>query len=515
MSEHSPEALQPIDENARVQQELLEQYGNKTVIVAGKEMPLYQAHALANALCPVDAAGRASAEGNAFVVERLVDSGHEVSEEHLKHLSENHAMHPKNVDPEKKNESEKAGKHDKTGKVDDADKLTDITPKEPAAVKIPEVQRAIIEAPARKIVQTIPLEKMLRSVTPVVEKSKPIKVVKIRPEKTVHVQEFVPTIKAPVEAVLVERAVDEPIKDQPELKELDVVETVSSPSKIVIEIVPAVAAEIAHTIQTAEATEFTEEQIIVEVGEDATSIDSVEFMELPLETTEEYLDFELPAIPLIVEVESLGSEPEQESAEGMMITPETEIQSVEGVAEEQLFINPEGDIENNSEVEKTPTQTVMEFVVLVNPALAEQVYEFVTAEDTPSEVVEIIEQKVERITVIADRLHELVAGDNGECEEAIQIEAVLIKEYVEILRIMGVEPNEEILKSFIMYVRSEHYELYTKSDENPLNVYDDGTHERKLFDEVSVFAKAQKASQKLAQEIQQGIGKLLVNNLAA
>ena len=518
--EHTPDAVETIDQNVITQQQIIEQFGEKTMLMGGKELTVLQAYALAGALCPASAADRAL-HGNAFVIKELAKSGHEIPENLAILLPEDNVQHPNNVDPVKKNEKEKSSNLGKARKVEVVDEIAEVKVNKPAAKdKVPEAHRALVEAPARKIVKAIPLERMLRSVAPVVEKPKPvaINVEKVRsekPGKNVQLSEVVPIIEAPLAAILMERTAREFIQGKP----------VTSPSETVLKIVPTLAVESMQSEQTVETLELTEELVVTE---DLLSPDALvvsEFMELPLET-EDSLVSELPGIPSMVDLKNADTElepvaallpeltVEQMSVKGMTPMSEEGINPIEGVTTEQVSIDPTVSAEYATEVEKTPVQTVIEFVVKVSPAIAEQVYEFVTAEDTPPELVEIIEQKVEYIVKVADRLHELVMDNKGDGNEAVQIEVALLKEYEEVLKIMGIEPTEEMLKSFILYVRSEQYELSTKSDKDSLDLAEAGSPEIMVFDEVSVFAKAQKALQ-FARDIEQGIGKLLVGNVAA
>ncbi|MDL2341680.1 MAG: hypothetical protein QFB87_01200 [Patescibacteria group bacterium] len=184
--------------------------------------------------------------------------------------------------------------------------------------------------------------------------------------------------------------------------------------------------------------------------------------------------------------------------------------TVEAVDSTTVFVTQEHTAEL---VEQTPQVIIETFLSQVLPALAEALQEQI-ADMAPEAAAEIVAQ-VELITVVADRLHVLVISGQEAGEEAQQIEVFLAREYEQLLVALGIEPTKEMMTDFIHYIYSETYNLQPEVVLSEADIFSEGTHEKKLFDEQSVFAKAQLASVRLGQGIGSMIGRVAVTNLAA
>ncbi len=79
------------------------------------------------------------------------------------------------------------------------------------------------------------------------------------------------------------------------------------------------------------------------------------------------------------------------------------------------------------------------------------------------EAADAVEAQVVMIARVSDRLHELVITEQGDSEEAEQIEAWLTGHYAELLNALEVEYDEETIKDFIELVRSDKYEIDPKT----------------------------------------------------
>ena len=165
--------------------------------------------------------------------------------------------------------------------------------------------------------------------------------------------------------------------------------------------------------------------------------------------------------------------------------------------------------ELHEEFEKTPAVTMAEFMLQVLPAVTQEVYERVQ-EMEPEAAAEVAAQ-IETISIVADRLHELVVQGKTDGEEAKQIEAYLKREYEQLLVAVGIESTEEILKEFIRYIYSAEYQIREDINLKELEIIDEGTHEKKLFDEQGVFSRAHAASLDLSRRLDKSIGQLVVN----
>lgn len=163
------------------------------------------------------------------------------------------------------------------------------------------------------------------------------------------------------------------------------------------------------------------------------------------------------------------------------------------------------------ELEKSPAVAVAEFMLQVLPAVTQEVYERVQ-EMEPEEAAEVAAQ-IETISIVADRLHELVVAGKTESEEAQQIEAYLKREYEQLLVSVGVEPTEAIINDFIRYIYSAEYQIQAQLNMDDVEVIDEGTHEKKMFDEQGVFSRAHAASINLKRRLDRSIGQLVVNYL--
>lgn len=152
-----------------------------------------------------------------------------------------------------------------------------------------------------------------------------------------------------------------------------------------------------------------------------------------------------------------------------------------------------------TETEKMAAE-IQSFFEQMAPLTSETISEFVV-KLPPEEKAEIVAQ-LEMIVVVADRLKELISKGKESGDEALQIVAFLRREY------------EQLLKKVLPKATPEMIRKLTDLHMSKL-IEDEGTHERKLFDEAGVFAKAQKAAAALKQNLQTMIGRVSVNNLAA
>ncbi len=159
-----------------------------------------------------------------------------------------------------------------------------------------------------------------------------------------------------------------------------------------------------------------------------------------------------------------------------------------------------------------PVAVAKEFVAQVLPTLPEAVVQKI--ESMEPEVATELASRIEMIVIVADRLHELVVTGTAEGEEAMQIQSFLKREYEQVLLAIGIEPTDELLDEFIAFIFADSHQLQVGSVGNYIQIKDEGTHEKKLFDEQSVFAKAQHASTVLSQKLGSSIGHILVTNLA-
>ena len=151
------------------------------------------------------------------------------------------------------------------------------------------------------------------------------------------------------------------------------------------------------------------------------------------------------------------------------------------------------------------------FFEQVAPLVSEKIVDALI-ELPPEAVAEIVSQ-IELLVVVADRLHDLVVDGKQAGEEALQIEVFLSEKYQQLLRTVGVEPTPEMITQFIRYIYSDAYNLELAM--SPIEIEDEGTHEKKLFDEASVFDKAQQAASALRQNLQTMLGRITVTNVAA
>lgn len=159
------------------------------------------------------------------------------------------------------------------------------------------------------------------------------------------------------------------------------------------------------------------------------------------------------------------------------------------------------------------TEAILEFFDMALPAaIAESFQQSVQEhiELLEPEVVAELQAQVEQLVIVAGRLHELMMTGREDGEEPQQIIAYISRAYQQILEAAGIEPTPELIKAFIAYIRSEAYELQELNLPSVNDYEDEGTHEKKLFDERSVFAKAHQASQKLGNQIGGMIGRLAV-----
>ncbi len=79
------------------------------------------------------------------------------------------------------------------------------------------------------------------------------------------------------------------------------------------------------------------------------------------------------------------------------------------------------------------------------------------------EAVEAVEAQVVMIARVSDRLHELVMTEQGDSQEAAQIEEWLEEHYSELLDTLGMEYDKETIEAFIELVRSDKYEINPKT----------------------------------------------------
>ena len=138
----------------------------------------------------------------------------------------------------------------------------------------------------------------------------------------------------------------------------------------------------------------------------------------------------------------------------------------------------------------------------------------------PEQIVDI-EARIEQLAVVADRLHFLVETNAGDSDEAQEIDVFLAQEFEQLLvelkpllQVMGIEPSTEMAQAFVTYVRSKRYQSKTNILASFIEIEDEGTHEKKLFDEASVFAKAQLTTRDWQQNLRTMIGRLTVYNAA-
>ena len=210
---------------------------------------------------------------------------------------------------------------------------------------------------------------------------------------------------------------------------------------------------------------------------------------------------ESPYVPLV-----------ESEAKATTITFRQDALTMEAIAdrpvETEFIVMPEQS-EVYEEVEKTPAVAVAEFILQVLPAVTQEVYERVQ-EMEPEAAAEVAAQ-IETISIVADRLHELVVQGKTDGEEAKQIEAYLKREYEQLLVAVGIESTEEILKEFIRYIYSAEYQIREDINLKELEIIDEGTHEKKLFDEQGVFSRAHAASLDLSRRLDKSIGQLVVN----
>lgn len=213
----------------------------------------------------------------------------------------------------------------------------------------------------------------------------------------------------------------------------------------------------------------------------------------------------------ILLVSAIGIEDEAtiEEIEPAVISTESTAELVTEATTENELSDIINQVEVFAETEKTPAVAAAEFMIQVFPAVTQEVYERVQAME-PVEAAEVAAQ-IETISIVADRLHELVVQGNTDGEEAQQIEAYLRREYEQILVSVGIEPTEEILNDFIRYIYSAEYQIQAKLNMNDVEVIDEGTHEKKLFDEQGVFSRAHAASLNLSRRLDKTIGRLVVN----
>ena len=183
---------------------------------------------------------------------------------------------------------------------------------------------------------------------------------------------------------------------------------------------------------------------------------------------------------------------------------------------DQLVVNPIDDreliilnktsAENTAEydaVGETITQDCIEFLSATLPSVAEDVIELITIME-PEALAEV-EAQIELLTVVADRLHELVEIGEEASEEGQQIEAFLRREYELLLRKVSIEPTEELLAHYIHFLKSDRYQSRVRND---YEVEDEGTHEKKLFTENSVFSMAHQASRNFGHLLGNMIGRI-------
>ena len=272
----------------------------------------------------------------------------------------------------------------------------------------------------------------------------------------------------------------------------EVSEPAASPNKEKIPLVisESVSKESTETIAAAEILEFTQ-------SPDIAAIDHEAIIDIEIETD----DLDLGIVQLSESAEFSGA------STGLQVI-ETPIETKLEAAIIALAHVPE--LEPWAELE--PMVVIAQaFFEQVAPLVSGHIVEFLT-ELAPEETAEIVAQ-IEMLTVVADRLHQLVVEGNDLGEEAVQIEAFLCREYTQLLIKVGIEPTEARITQFMRYIHSEAYNLQRAVD--PIEIEDEGTHEKKLFEEASVFAKAQQASIAWKQKLHGMMGRLTVQNLAA
>ena len=457
---HESMPVSPDHEQLRAS--LLAEHGAAQIEEFGLKLSLDDFTKMADVLCPVPASQRSAEANLEFLANRLVKNNVQLDEKYMSFVTER----PKVVSSKLKSEVAKPA--------------SEISKKmEPSAKPIIPNATAI-ERPT--IVAEAPAKQVRSEVVPKVVRQK-------------AVAEVVVLIQPPLAVELAAK----PVELFANLKVTPVAEILQS--EAVVEQIDFSEAAVPETpsLLSTEASEPIDNLYVSEVEVQTIMPESVVLENS--ETIDEPLDDE-PQTILNTLVMPLPA-------------PEASPPALAGLMEdnaEQLAANPEVEVE----AAQLPITQTTEFIAQVLPIAVEPARE-VLLTMTPEAAVEVA-ARVELLVVVADRLHELVLADNTNGDEAQQIEAFLKRDYEQLLVAVGIEPTPQILADFITYIYSDAYQLKTfptELENLELEQGEQGTHEKKLFDEQSVFKKAHLASTGLSQSIGSKIGQMVVTYLAA
>lgn len=128
-------------------------------------------------------------------------------------------------------------------------------------------------------------------------------------------------------------------------------------------------------------------------------------------------------------------------------------------------------LHENIDVSAEQIEQTEVFVATLPETVQESFVEFISRAE-PEQVIEL-EELTLQIAEISDRLHVLAVDGRGETKEAAQIEAVLSVQYETLLKTLGIEVSEEMIKDFIAMVRSDGYDIQmlqaTKPEFDPMH----------------------------------------------
>lgn len=488
---------------------LLTEHGAAQIEESGMELSLDDFSKMADVLCPVPADQRSPEQNLSFLGNLLVKNKVQLDDKYLPYISEvlvNTADTDKPDNRIPKTETPKSA-------IVKKPETTESQP-ERSAIKVDNIEKIVAEITApdtqpekpnktTSIIRIIQKDAMSKTVAlvPVTEKEdfarQAITELELTPELETAPQTKVEPVTITAEAVPEVEHIDAPVV-RPEIPTI-FDETASLSAEI----------QAVETTAPTEAVYYEPVEIAIESEVAPTGVFEMPATELH-ET--EFSPLDLPVV----------------HAGGPIFeaSPEDTVSVRSGTKETTVSTLPEADSDLNYVLEpfnqnltelapeaQQPTIVTTEFLEQVLPFVAAEVTERLIAME-PEAIVEVA-SRVEMIILVADRLHELTVSGNSEGEEGRQIEAFLRREYEQVLLTVGIEPTEEMLERFINMIQADDYKLRLVTTGYYEEIDDEGTHEKKIFDEQSVFTKAHLASVSIGQKIGNNIGRILVQNLAS
>lgn len=463
---------------------LIAEHGNEQVMLNGQAIPFKVYVAIGDALCPIPPEQRSPEANLRRLAGDLVKMDVQLDEKYASYVPEQPKETAAPQKAEAKQEKKAEPKKEAPVKIERAvaeSRVAEVTEK--AVLAPAAVNREKLEAPKPAV--AIPKEIMAQSVLLETIAEKPVLPIQ---ERVVHLEKEIAPPSLPEAIMFVEPEYVEIHMQFEAAEEVGELQTVEQEAVLVIpeQIQPIGEQTELTSFEVSSEPEFS----VVTEMEPSISYESV--------IASEDMVFDVRA-----ELTLVQDQPNEEPLEVLYETaPE---------ADAPLGLTM---VETAGEtIVQAPTVVTEEFIAQVLPVESEVVAERLATMEP--EVATELAAQIEMIVIVADRLHELVITGATEGEEAEQIEAFLKRNYEQVLLAIGIEPTQEILEKFIAYIYAEKYQLQVSTVQNYVEISDEGTHEKKLFDEQSVFTKAQQVSVGLSKKLGNSIGHILVTNLAA